>query len=214
MWQIFQNGGPVMYPLLACSVIVLTIIIERFFFWARISYDRDQRLLDEVLELSQRGEWAVVREKVGTSRDYVIRILVTGILHRDFSMGKAMESAANDEVKQMRQYMRVMDTMITVAPLLGIFGTVLGIISSFEMLGAAGIEHPELVTGGIAQALITTASGLGIAIFTLFPYNYFNSRVEEATQAIEKYATSLEIVYEKLATPEDVASQTADQASA
>jgi biopolymer transport protein ExbB len=170
MWQIFQNGGPVMVPLLACSVIVLTIIIERFFFWARISYDRDQRLLDEVLELSQRGEWAAVRDKIGTSRDYVIRILVTGILHRDFSMSKAMESAANDEVKQMRQYMRVMDTMITVAPLLGILGTVLGIISSFEMLGAAGIEHPELVTGGIAQALITTASGLGIAIFTLVPY--------------------------------------------
>ncbi|MDJ0782619.1 MAG: MotA/TolQ/ExbB proton channel family protein [Desulfosarcinaceae bacterium] len=202
MWQIFQNGGPVMYPLLACSVIVLTIIIERFFFWARISYDRDQRLLDEVLELSQNGQWEAVRDKVTHTRDYVIRILVTGILHREFSMAKAMESAANDEVKKMRQYMKVMDTMITVAPLLGIFGTVLGIISSFEMLGAAGIEHPELVTGGIAQALITTASGLGIAILTVFPYNYFNSRVEEATLAIEKYATSLEIVYEKLSSPE------------
>lgn len=211
MWQIFQNGGPVMYPLLACSVIVLTIIIERFFFWGRISYDRDQHLLDEVLELSQRGEWKAVRDKIGHSRDYVIRILVAGILHRDFSMSKAMESAAGDEVKQMRQYMRVMDTMITVAPLLGIFGTVLGIISSFEMLGAAGIEHPELVTGGIAQALITTASGLGIAIFTVFPYNYFNSRVEEATQAIEKYATSLEIVYEKLSAPEPTTAGAAPQ---
>lgn len=202
MWQIFQNGGPVMYPLLACSVIVVTIVIERFFFWARISYERDQHLLDEVLELSQAGRWEAVRDKVAHSRDYVIRILVAGILHRDFSMSKAMESAAGDEIKQMRQYMKAMDTMITVAPLLGIFGTVLGIISSFEMLGAAGIEHPELVTGGIAQALITTASGLGIAIFTVFPYNYFNSRVEEATLAIEKYATSLEIVYEKLTAPE------------
>ena len=206
MWQIFQNGGPVMYPLLACSVIVVTIVIERFFFWARISYERDQHLLDEVLELSQAGRWEAVRDKVAHSRDYVIRILVAGILHRDFSMSKAMESAAGDEIKQMRQYMKVMDTMITVAPLLGIFGTVLGIISSFEMLGAAGIEHPELVTGGIAQALITTASGLGIAIFTVFPYNYFNSRVEEATLAIEKYATSLEIVYEKLTSPERAAS--------
>ncbi|MBW1899537.1 MAG: MotA/TolQ/ExbB proton channel family protein, partial [Deltaproteobacteria bacterium] len=61
----------------------------------------------------------------------------------------------------------------------------------------AGIEHPEAVTGGIAQALVTTASGLGIAIFTVFPYNYFTSRVERAALAIEKYATSLEIVYEK-----------------
>jgi biopolymer transport protein ExbB len=198
MWQIFQNGGPVMYPLLACSIIVLTIVIERIFFWVRIGVDRDQRLLDEVMDLSQPGEWPTVRDKVKHSRDYIVRILVTGIVHREFSMTKAMESAANDEVKKMRQYMKVMDTMITVAPLLGILGTVLGIISSFDMLGAAGIEHPELVTAGIAQALITTASGLGIAIFSVFPFNYFNSRVEEAIQSIEKYATSLEIVYEKL----------------
>ena len=65
-------------------------------------------------------------------------------------------------------------------------------------MGAGGIEHPETVTMGIAQALITTATGLAIAIFTVFPYNYFNSRVENAARAIEKYATSLEIVYEKL----------------
>jgi len=98
--------------------------------------------------------------------------------------------------------MAVIDTMITVAPLLGIFGTVIGIILSFEMLGTAGIEHPQAVTAGIAQALITTATGLGIAILSVFPYNYFNSRIEKAALDIEKYATSLEIVYEKLANPE------------
>ena len=116
-------------------------------------------------------------------------------------MGKAMETAASDEIKRMRRYLGVLDTMITVAPLLGIFGTVIGIIMSFELLGAGGIEHPEAVTAGIAQALITTASGLGIAILSVFPYNYFNSRVENAALAIEKYATSLEIVYEKLVQP-------------
>ena len=81
MLEIFYSGGPVMYPLLACSVIVLTIVIERSFFWARISVDRDQRLLDEVMELSQQGEWLAVRDKVTYSRDYIIRILVAGILH-------------------------------------------------------------------------------------------------------------------------------------
>ena len=88
--------------------------------------------------------------------------------------------------------------MITVAPLLGIFGTVIGIIGSFEALGTAGIDQPQAVTAGIAQALITTAAGLGIAILSVFPYNYFNSKVEKAVLNIEKYATSLEIVYEKL----------------
>jgi len=127
--------------------------------------------------------------------------LVSGILHKEFSMIKAMEAAAADEIKHMRRFMGVLDTMITVAPLLGIFGTVLGIISSFEVLGSAGIEHPQEVTSGIAQALITTAAGLGIAILSVFPYNYFNSRVENAAVLIEKYATSLEIVFEKLSPP-------------
>ena len=112
-------------------------------------------------------------------------------------------TAAADEVERMRRYLPVLDTMITVAPLLGIFGTVIGIISSFEILGTTGIEHPREVTVGIAQALITTASGLGIAILSVFPYNYFLSRTERATLLIEKYATSLEIVYEKLLQRDD-----------
>jgi biopolymer transport protein ExbB len=132
----------------------------------------------------------------------VIKILVGGIVHREFSMVKAMESAAAEEIKRMRRYMGVLDTMITVAPLLGIFGTVIGIITSFELLGSSGIEHPEAVTAGIAQALITTASGLGIAILSVFPYNYFTARVENAALTIEQYATSLEIVYEKLSQQE------------
>ena len=151
-----------------------------------------------VLELCQKGDWEGVKKSVTGSRDYIIRILITGILHREFSMIKAMESAAAEEVKRMRRYMTVLDTMITVAPLLGIFGTVIGIISSFDLLGGAGIEHPTAVTAGISQALITTAAGLAIAILSVFPYNYFNSRVQDAVITIEKYATSLEIVYEKL----------------
>jgi biopolymer transport protein ExbB len=201
MVDIFIKGGPVMYPLLGCSILALTVIIERTFFWIREDLRRDQILVDNVLEFCRKGNWAAVREKVAGSKDFVIKILVSGILHREFSMGKAMETAASDEIKRMRRYLGVLDTMITVAPLLGIFGTVIGIIMSFELLGAGGIEHPEAVTAGIAQALITTASGLGIAILSVFPYNYFNSRVENAALAIEKYATSLEIVYEKLVQP-------------
>jgi biopolymer transport protein ExbB len=203
MVDIFIKGGPVMYPLLGCSILALTVIIERAFFWIREDLRRNRALVDEVLELCREGDWAAVREKVVGSRDFVIRILISGILHREFSMGKAMETAASDEIKRMRRYLGVLDTMITVAPLLGIFGTVIGIIMSFELLGAGGIEHPQAVTAGIAQALITTASGLGIAILSVFPYNYFNSRVENAALAIEKYATSLEIVYEKLLQPQE-----------
>jgi biopolymer transport protein ExbB len=198
MIELFKSGGPVMYPLLACSVIALSVIIERCIFWLRIDIKRNQPLVEEVLELSRAGDWSGVKHKTAGSKNAIIKILISGILHRHFSMTKAMEASAADEIRRMRQYMGVLDTMITVAPLLGIFGTVIGIIVSFDMLGTSGIEDPRAVTSGIAQALITTAAGLGIAILSVFPYNYFNSKVENAAQLIEKYATSLEIVYEKL----------------
>ena len=198
MINLFIKGGPIMYPLLICSIIALTVIIERTIFWIGEDYRRDQALVNEVLSLAEQGNWETVRARIGNSKDFIIRILVAGILHREFSIAKAMETAASDELDRMRRYLPILDTIITVSPLLGIFGTVIGIILSFEMLGSAGIEEPQAVTAGIAQALITTASGLGIAILSLFPFNYFNSRVEKAATTIEKYATSLEIVYEKL----------------
>jgi len=198
MINLFIKGGPIMYPLLVCSIIALTVIIERTIFWIGEDYRRDQALVNEVLSLAEKGNWERVKARIGNSKDFTIRILVAGILHREFSIAKAMETAASDELDRMRQYLPILDTIITVSPLLGIFGTVIGIILSFEILGSAGIEEPQAVTAGIAQALITTASGLGIAILSLFPFNYFNSRVEKAATTIEKYATSLEIVYEKL----------------
>ena len=198
MTDLFIKGGPVMYPLLGCSLIALTVILERIFFWVREAVNRNQSTVDHVLEMSRRGDWEGIKREVSGSRDYIIRILVSGILHKEFSMTKAMEAAAGDEIKRMRRFLDILDTMITVAPLLGIFGTVTGIISSFEVLGTSGIEQPLAVTAGIAEALITTAAGLAIAIPSVFFYNYFNSRAQAAALAIEKYATSLEIVYEKL----------------
>jgi len=187
-----------MYPLLACSIIALTVIIERTIFWISTQSKRDQELVNEVLELYRHQNWEAIKEKVSGSKDYVIRVVVSGILHRDFSMGKAMESAASEEIKRMQRFNSVLDTMITVAPLLGILGTVMGIIHSFDVLGqTGGVAEPREVTAGIAQALITTATGLSIAILVLFPFKYFNSRVEDAASIMERYATSLEIVHQK-----------------
>jgi len=198
MISLFIKGGPVMYALLACSIITTTVIIERVLFWIREDLHRDRALVYNILELSRKGDWEAIRQQVTGSKDYVIRILIAGILHKDFSMTKAMESAAADQVKRMRRYLYILDTMVTIAPLLGIFGTVTGVMTSFEALGISGIERPFAVTAGIAEVLICTASGLAIAIPSVFFYNYFNSKTEAAVVTIEKYATSLEIVYEKL----------------
>jgi biopolymer transport protein ExbB len=195
MLDLFQKGGVVMYPLLVCSLISLTVILERSLFWIREKRWADNTLVDEVIELARLREYPKIRERAEGAVDYVVRVLVCGLVHRDYSLSKAMEMAAMEEIKKMKRYLPVLDTLITAAPLLGILGTVIGIIHSFDMLGRAGIQDPQAVTSGIAQALITTAAGLLIAIFTLFPYNYFVSKVEKAAVRIEKYATSLEIVH-------------------
>lgn len=195
MLDVFQKGGVVMYPLLACSLVSLTLILERGLFWIREKRRADSALLDEVLELARLREYQKIKARAEGAVDYVARVLVCGLVHREYSLSKAMEMAAMEEIKRMKRYLPVLDTLITAAPLLGILGTVIGIIHSFDMLGQAGIQDPQAVTSGIAQALITTAAGLMIAIFTLFPYNYFMSKVERAAVRIEKYATSLEIVH-------------------
>jgi len=187
-----------MWPLLLCSVAVCTVIIERTLFWISIQRKRNRKLVDEILTLAESSNWELIREKVTGSQDHVIRLLVVGIVHREYDMGRAMESEANHMIQRMNKYMPVLDTMITVAPLLGIFGTVLGIIGSFKILGSSGIADPKLVTSGIAQALITTATGLGISIIAVIPYNYFNTRINRAIHVMEKYATNLDVVYEKL----------------
>ena len=197
MWEVFLSGGPVMWPLLLCSLLALSVIFERCLFWFFSMRRRNRQLAGEVLDLASRGEWEDIRQRTASSRDYVIRVLVSGILHRDYDMGRAMEAEADSRIRSMHRFMGVLDTMITVSPLLGIFGTVLGIIASFKVLGMAGLDDPRAVTGGIAQALVTTAAGLGIAIISVFPYNYFNSRIEQAVHEMENYATSLVLAHER-----------------
>ena len=198
MWELIHNGGPIMWPLLACSIIVLTIIFERLLFWIGMAFRRKRALRDGVLLLVTNSDWLEIENKTAECDDVVIRVLRVGILHREYDMNKAMEAEAQHLLKKMTQFMTVLDTMITVAPLLGILGTVIGIIASFKMLGNSSMADPKLVTGGIAQALITTAAGLTISIFTVFPYNYFKSRVENAAHLMEKYATQLEVEYRKM----------------
>ena len=186
-----------MYPLLFCSLVSCTIVIERIFFWIREKRRHDRKLLDRFMSLVERGELAEARECVEDSNDPVVRVLVCGIVHREFSLKDALRMSADEEIARMRRYLPVLDTMITLSPLLGILGTVMGIINSFQMLGKLGVENPRMITVGIAQALITTAFGLIIAIFSLIPYNYFVTRVDKAALEVEQYGTNLEIILEK-----------------
>ena len=193
-----------MWPLLVCSVLSLTVSIERLIFWWREKRKQDPERLESMLGRIESGHFE--RNSFGArsdtdvplkSLDYVARILVAGLAHRRQGLHESIEIAAEEEMSRMKQGLNVLDTIITMAPLLGILGTVLGIISSFDLLGNSGIEDPKAVTGGIAQALITTAAGLTVALVTLVPFNYFVAKVNGAAKKINMIAARFEAAYRK-----------------
>jgi biopolymer transport protein ExbB len=197
MIEIMERGGPVMWPLLLCSLVALTAVFERVYFWIREAVTRDQGMLERMIELTQKGEFeAAIREAKGASCAPT-RVLRAGLIHRDHGLHEAMEVAASEEIARMKSAMAILDTIITMAPLLGILGTVTGIIQSFDLLGQLQIEDPRGVADGIAEALITTAAGLIIALTALLPFNYFISRIQRETRRLEQVATQFEVVYRK-----------------
>jgi biopolymer transport protein ExbB len=195
--DIIVKGGPVMVPLLLCSIISLTVTIERFLFWRRIA---SRAPVEELLRLVERQEIGKA-SKLGADSDLpVARVLVAGLFHRNSSPAKALEVAAQAEISLLKERLVILDTIVTLAPLLGLLGTITGMISSFGIMSEAGLGQPHAVTGGVAEALIATATGLLIAILTLIPYNYFSNRAERELEQIEYYGSRLELL---LAEPEE-----------
>jgi biopolymer transport protein ExbB len=133
------------------------------------------------------------------SNDFVARILVYALTHKEHSLGNAFTRAANQEMQRFSQGLPTLDTCITAAPLLGLLGTVTGMMATFGALGASGdvATGAGAIMGGIGEALIATACGLAIAITGLLPFNYLNARLEEARHEVEDASNSLEIIINK-----------------
>lgn len=197
MFYLFQKGGPIMWPLFITSVISLAVIIERLFFFIITKSQRDHRLVENILSFAEKGDAREAIQAGEQSRDYVARTLVYGLNNRDKSLSNALMKAANKELKRFNQGLFVLDTTITLAPLLGLLATVTGMIHAFGLLGNKELEAPAVITGGIAEALIGTAFGLGIAIVALIPFNFLNSKMEEARHEIEDACTQLELIFQK-----------------
>lgn len=196
MIQWFLKGGPVMWPLLLCSVIAVAVIIERALFWVKERSAQDTSLIHKLLHLTERGLFDEAITSAKASQDAVARILLNGLSHHHFSLEGALDVAVQAEVKRMKRYLGVLDTIITVAPLLGIFGTVTGILVAFGALEGR-IPDPKIVASGIAEAVITTVAGLAIAIPTVIAYNYFCAKVEDAAGRISTHITNFQILYQK-----------------
>lgn len=193
MFELIRKGGPVMWPLLLTSVISVAVVLERLFFIIREKARRKPEAVDQILKLAEEGRLTEAVTIGEGSTDFVARTLSYGIKNRDTSFSNALLRAANKELKRFGQGASVLDTIITLAPLLGLFGTVTGMIHAFGLLGGAELEAPSVITGGIAEALIATAFGLVIAMLALIPFNYLNARMEDARHEIEDASNHLEL---------------------
>jgi len=189
----FHKGGPVMWPILIVSIVALTVVLERCIWWGGRWFRRDPKRIEKVFTAIENGDTAEASRLSRSSRDPVLRMLWNGLNHQHSSLEAALQVAAGIEIKRAGRFLVVMDTLVTLAPLLGLLGTITGLIKSFSFLGNEELAV-QAVTGGIAEALIATACGLGIAIFALIPFNFFTSRVSNLEFELQTAATNLEVM--------------------
>ncbi len=188
----FRRGGPIMWPIAAVSIFSVCILFERLWWWMQSARSRQPKVLDSVLESLENGDASRAQALCANTSDPVLRVIHAGLNHRHASLQGALQAAAGIELRSAGRYLTAMDTIITLAPLLGLLGTVTGIMGSFQSIGGSELAV-EKVTGGIGEALIATACGLGIAILTLVPYNWFHAKVATLQHEIETAASNVEV---------------------
>ncbi|MCY3927030.1 MAG: MotA/TolQ/ExbB proton channel family protein [Acidobacteria bacterium] len=193
-WKLMNEGGPVMWPLLAFSVIALAVVGERLYaLWrARINVHEFLPKVRKALVVNRS-----IRDAVKVCEEYrgpVASILKAGLMkygQPKEDIEKTIENAALFEMGRLERGLAVLATTANVAPLLGFFGTVTGMMAGFDALAAQGLSNPGAVATGIKEALTTTAGGLAVAIPTQLAYNYFMSRINKFVRDIETAANML-----------------------
>ncbi len=179
-----HGGGWVMWPLLGLSVLSLTLSLERSWFWLRTHSGERGRRLARIAKHLRAGEFAKVGTIVSGDRSVYGRV-VRGLLELGCDESVAVELVEDQRV-HIERFMVLLSTIITAAPLLGILGTVSGIIQSFKLLsGTDVVTDPRAVSAGIAEALLTTAFGLIVALITLFPYMAFKAQLDRCLGRLE-----------------------------
>jgi len=194
--DLFLQGGPIMYPLLIAALIAIAVVGERLVWWFRAAGRRDPAAVAAALKAAEAGDWSTAELAVAKSQDPVARVLRAGLAHRTGSFEGAVQVASAAELREAARFITVLDTLVTLAPLLGLLGTVTGIMGSFTSIGSDELAVTK-VTGGIGEALIATAAGLGIAIVTLVPLNLLSSRLSGLQADLEAAATTLQVAIQK-----------------
>ena len=195
--ELFFKGGVVMYPIVAVLTVALAIILERSLWWAIHSVRRDANKLDKMYAAMEQGNVAAAANLGRKSGDPLVRTVWHGINHVHASVEGALQVASGVEIQRAGRFMWILDSVITLAPLLGLLGTVTGIMSAFNAVNEGGLS-PAAVSGGIGEALIATACGLGIAIGTLIFFNFFNAQLSKLQFELESTCNNVLIMFNTL----------------
>jgi biopolymer transport protein ExbB len=189
----FIEGGWVMWPILASFLLSLCVFLDRAVWWSALQSKLRPRLQDQAREALGTGDFATAWKLGETTGDPFLINLREGISHARTSMLAAMQLDATHLIEKSEARMWVLSTMITLAPLLGLFGTVVGLMGSFAAIGNDQLAVTK-VTGGIGEALIATACGIGIAVLCLLPYNFFRKRIAVLRASLERWINHTELL--------------------
>ena len=192
-FDLIARGGPIIVVLIVCSIVSVSIIVERLAFLRQGKILQIDKLMQ--IELSiKRGDIRSALEWSRKAHTPMLRIAEVGLLNADRSKKElrlAIEEAGRMEVPVLERYMTSLQTITVVSPLLGLLGTVLGMIRVFDKIVEQGAKDPTILAGGISQALLTTAAGLSVAIPTLIFYNLISKRIENIITKLEHHSITL-----------------------
>jgi len=194
MFELFKAGGPLMWVILVCSLVAVTIIFERLL-TLRKKHIVPANLRAQILELARSGK-KINAEKIKVIQNHSPMgvVFAAGLSKlgqgRD-AMREALEESGKQVVHGMGRYLNTLGTIASITPLIGLLGTVIGMIKVFTAITVSGVGDPTVLSGGISEALITTASGLSVGIPCLMFYRYFRSRITELTVMMEENALAL-----------------------
>jgi len=190
--ETFVKGGPIMWPLLACLILAVATVAERALWWRRVSRLRDDPGFSRALWDVRLGNFGPAWEATSAGRSPFLTALRSGLANGRTDPVAAMQLRAEESMEEAATRQWLLSTLVTLSPLLGLLGTVVGIMGSFSFIGTEQLAVAK-VSGGVGEALIATAAGLGIAILCLLPHNYFHRRQQSLRHDLEQAVNQAEI---------------------